>query len=50
MSDCLQMLYRIVGFLKVVIKNFTNFNGKHLCQVKYEHRSLNLSVQPAPSL
>ena len=40
------MFYRVVG----VLRNFANFTGKHLCQVKCERKNLTLSMQPAPSL
>ena len=40
------MLYRIVGVLKSVVKNFANFTGKHLCQVKCERKSLTLTMKP----
>ena len=40
------MFYRVVD----VLKNFANFTGKHLCQVKCERKNLALSMQPAPSL
>ena len=33
------MFYRIVGVLKGVPKNFTNFTGKHLCRKKWEPKS-----------
>ena len=46
LHKCLQMFYRVVG----VLKNFANFTGKHLCQVKCERKNLTLSMQPAPSL
>ena len=39
-SSCSQMLYKIVGVLKGVLKNLTNFTGKHLCQVLCERKSL----------
>ena len=32
-SSCSQMLYKIVGVHKGVLKNLTNFTGKHLCRV-----------------
>ena len=38
-----QMLYRIVGVLKGVVKIFANFTGKHLWRVKFERKSLILS-------
>ena len=37
---CSQMFYRIGG----VLKSLANFTGKHLCQVKYERKSLILSM------
>ena len=33
------MFYGIVGVLKGVPKNFTNFTGKHLCRIKYALKS-----------
>ena len=48
MSDSLQMFYRIVGALEGVLKNFANFTGKHLWPVKFERKSLTLSMQPVP--
>ena len=50
MSVCLQMFYRNAGVLKGVLKNFANFTGKHICQVKCERKSLTVSMQPAPLL
>ena len=32
-SNCSQTLFKIVGVLKSVLKNLTNFTGKHLCRV-----------------
>ena len=32
------MLYRIVRVLKGALKNFANFTGKHLCQIKCERK------------
>ena len=49
-SPISQMFYRIVGVLKGFVKNFANFTGKHLCPVKYERKSLTLSMKPASSL
>ena len=43
-------VYRIVGVLKGVAKNFANFTEKHLCRVKSERKSLTLSMKPGPSL
>ena len=43
-SPNLQMFYRFVDVLKDVVKNFANFTGKHLCRVKYDHKSLTLSM------
>ena len=34
------MFYGIVGVLKGVPKNFTNFTGKHLCRIKCAPKSL----------
>ena len=52
LSPILQMLYRIVGVLKGVLKNFANFNftGKYLFRVKCERKSLTLSMKRAPSV
>ena len=41
------MFHGIVGVLKGVPKNFTNFTGKHLYRIICEPKSL---MQPAPSL
>ena len=49
-SPILQMFYRTVGVVKGVVKNFANFTGKYLCQVKYKCKSLTLSMKPVPSL
>ena len=45
-----QTFYKIAGVLKGVVKNFSNFTGKHLCRVKCERKILTLSVKPASSL
>ena len=34
------MLYGIAGVLKGVLKNFANFNGKHLYQITCEPKTL----------
>ena len=44
------MFYRIVSVLKGAVKDFANFTEKHLCRVKSERKSLNLSMKPATSL
>ena len=49
-SPVSQMFHRIVSVLKGIVKNFANFAGKHLCRVKFELKSLTLSMKPAPSL
>ena len=41
-----QILNKIVG----VLKNCSNFTGKHQCQVKGVRKSLTLFMQPAFSL
>ena len=47
-SSCLLKFYRIVGILKGVLKNITNFTGKYLCRVWWERKSLVLYIRPAP--
>ena len=32
-NSCLQMFYKIVSFLKAILKNFANFAGKYLCRI-----------------
>ena len=49
-SPISQMLYRIVGVLEGVVKNFANFTGKHLSWVKSERKNLTLSMKSTPSL
>ena len=50
LSPILQMFCRIVGVHIGFIKNFANFTGKHLCQVKSECKSVTLPMKPSPSL
>ena len=49
-SPVSQMFYTIIGVPKGVVKNFPNFTGKHLCRVKFERKSLTLSMKSALSL
>ena len=44
------MFYKIVGVLKGILKNLTNFTGKYLYQVLCERKSLALCIQSAPLL